>query len=99
MTSKQPIKKTLTTQLFEKGISKEYYCKDRFTNDELSSLVSKKVADQFCKSKTTKIKRSGSVGNNKLPQPVKDYWNYETFEEKTMREIPTNFYSFKFLFN
>ena len=28
----------------------------------------------------------GSIGNNKLPEPLKNYWNYETRQEKLDRE-------------
>ena len=33
---------------------------------------------------------AGSIGNNKLPEPLKNYWNYETKQERDDRMSGTN---------
>ena len=48
-------------------------------------LASANAADEYCRRGPRPLKRCGSIGNNKLPEPLKAYWNYETKQERQDR--------------
>mmetsp|Transcript_37866 Transcript_37866/g.79594 ORF Transcript_37866/g.79594 Transcript_37866/m.79594 type:complete len:94 (-) Transcript_37866:378-659(-) len=78
-------KPTLHAQLKQMGMSKDEYCSTVSENAELAGLASSRAIEEFCRQGKAPIKRSGSVGNNKMPEGLKQYWNYETKGEKEAR--------------
>ena len=76
---------TLVSVLAERGMTRDEFCKQRADDLELAGLVSQNAADGYCRRGPRTLKRSGSIANNKMPEPLKAYWNYETKDEKLVR--------------